>query len=185
MAGTSNYPRRAQANGFSTRLRDFTQGPRGPTDPRSYRALLGAGAPQTAGEGVAIDNKGRYELDPQPSTLEQIVAAAETLSLRAGALELLQRGRTFNYTTDTDYYVGQYAHMILADPASGDVTVHLPDASVSDMRTIYVKRIGAVANNVIVQPFGSQKIDAASSVTLPTKFDAITVICNGANWYIF
>ena len=57
-------------------LADFSTGPKGPNDPRSYRATQQAGAPQTPGKGLGIDTKGALEAKPGPTSLLEAVEAA-------------------------------------------------------------------------------------------------------------
>ena len=67
-------------------LADFTTGPKGPNDPRGYRAPMRAGAPKTAGPGLAVNPAGELQESPGASSL---VVAAQN----AGEGQLAEAGR--------------------------------------------------------------------------------------------
>ena len=58
----------------------------------------------------------------------------------------------------------------------GDVTVK--------KKKFRLKKIDSSANAITITPNGSQKIDGASSWTLSTQYEAITLVSDGSNWHV-
>ncbi len=81
-------------------------------------------------------------------------------------------------TKTSDYTVQADDQIILGN---GTVTITLL-APVKD-RAFTIKNIHA-SNTVTVATTGSETIDGASTISLSTQYDAITVISDGTNWYI-
>ncbi len=67
----------------------------------------------------------------------------------------------------------------LVDTGSGDVTIDLQEEVNS---RITVKKKTADANDVIVTATGT--IDGAASVILDTQYQAITIVCDGTDWWL-
>lgn len=182
MAGTRNVGSRPSTQ-FKTRLRDYTQGPRGPSDPRSYRALMQAGAPQTAGDGLDVSEEGKYVFSPGTDTLAKIVGAASDESLQFAIHEQNTRGKRFVFT-DVDYTVGDDEYLVLASAGiGGDFTVTLPLVLGQEMREIVIKRLGGEAL-ITVSAQSGEEIDGGSTVDLTSQWDSVTVICAGSKWYL-
>ena len=84
----------------------------------------------------------------------------------------------------TDYSAATSATTIFVDSSSNDVTVYLPDATLTSGKKFTVKN---VSNSDYVVTLSanlySQNIDDASTEGV-SYLDAITVISNGANWWI-
>lgn len=92
---------------------------------------------------------------------------------------------TFNTATKTsNYTVTTSDTVLLADAASGNITITLPAASSSSGYRFFIKRIDNSGNTVTVQRAGSDTIDGATSQTLDLQYTSITVVSNGSNWYI-
>ena len=73
-------------------------------------------------------------------------------------------------------------NMKLVDTSGGSVTVTLP-TSHNRGTTFQIKRNGA--NDVIIDTPDADTIDGAASYTIDVDLRAVTVVSDGANWYIF
>lgn len=75
-------------------------------------------------------------------------------------------------------------HVILADATAGDVTVTLPSASGVPGRVYIVKKTDSSGNGVIIDGQGAETIDGAATYTLTQQYEAITIVCDGTEWWI-
>lgn len=76
-------------------------------------------------------------------------------------------------------------NVIFADTTGGDVTVTLPAASASGNFRVYIKKVDASNNKVIISPDGSDTIEGNTSIEIIDEWEAFTLICNGVSaWYI-
>jgi hypothetical protein len=73
---------------------------------------------------------------------------------------------------------------IIANSTSGAITVSLPPAATANGRVFVVKRVNAGANNVTVDPFGSETIDGAATNVLSTQWAYVRFVSNGTAWFI-
>jgi hypothetical protein len=71
----------------------------------------------------------------------------------------------------------------LADCTSGNLTLSLPENDTAG-KIVVVKRIDSSANNVIISRTGSDTIDGSTEFRLYHIYETLTVVSNGANWYI-
>jgi hypothetical protein len=79
--------------------------------------------------------------------------------------------------TELDEYV-------FGNATSTSFNITLPTAVGADGQRYTIKKIDASANSVSVITSSSQTIDGASSVSLSSQWDYVTVIANGGNWLI-
>jgi hypothetical protein len=74
---------------------------------------------------------------------------------------------------------------VLADATTAAFAVTLPTAVGNDRKRFTIKRINAGANNVTVATTGGQTVDGdAAGVTLGSQWASVSVISNGAAWFI-
>jgi len=76
--------------------------------------------------------------------------------------------------------------LALVDTTGGAVTVTLPSPALEGGLAIVVQDVGgsALANNITVARFGSEKINGqASSKVLSTAYGRLTFYSNGTDWY--
>lgn len=73
--------------------------------------------------------------------------------------------------------------VVLADDASGSITVNLPTAVGVDS-LITVKKLSAAANTVTVTPDGSETIDGDASYALEDENEFVTLVSDGSNWFV-
>ena len=73
----------------------------------------------------------------------------------------------------------------LVNNSSTAVELDLPTASGNEGKKIHIKRNGTAT--VTIDPNGTEQIDnggAGSAITLDVQFEAVSLISNGANWFI-
>lgn len=83
-----------------------------------------------------------------------------------------------------DYTATVSDHTILCDATSGVVTITLPAVAGTSGRLYVIKKIDSSANNVVVDGNGSEVIDGATTQTLTSIYESITIQSNGSAWYI-
>ena len=91
-------------------------------------------------------------------------------------------GTARSVTTSTSIVSSDFA--IIADSTAGAITVSLPPAATANGRIFFVKRVNAGANNVTVDPFGSETIDGAATHVLTLQWHRVEIISNGTAWFI-
>jgi hypothetical protein len=74
-------------------------------------------------------------------------------------------------------------HVVLCDATSNNITINLPAAPISKGLQYHVKKIDSTANTVTVDGNGSQ-IDGELTVLLGSKYQGISIVSDGNNWYI-
>ena len=73
-------------------------------------------------------------------------------------------------------------HTKLCDCTSNAITVNL-DAANPGIQYI-IKKIDSSANAVTIAASGAETIDGAASITLPSQYQSVTLVCDGTNWFI-
>lgn len=108
---------------------------------------------------------------------------ALTSRLLIGAVNALQSPLSARTLTATGPAVmGDY--LILADATAGAMTVDLPPVATSIGALIVVKKTDASANAVTLDADGAETIDGAATQDLAAQYDALTVTCDGVQWWI-
>jgi len=127
-------------------------------------------------QAVAVDQSYYNSSTTTYNSLLYSWNGTELLGLTTGIVST----KTTNDTlTNTDAY-----GLTLVDASSGAVTITLPSALTSSALEFRVKKIDSSANNVIVDGDGSETIDGATTATITTQYESITLISNGTGWYI-
>lgn len=86
--------------------------------------------------------------------------------------------KTANYTTTaTDDY-------ILVDASGGSRTITL-HAAATATKPVHIKRINSGANTVIIDPNSTETVDGATTRTLTQQYEAVSLVSDGSNWYVF
>ena len=73
--------------------------------------------------------------------------------------------------------------IIKANCGAGDITLTLPAASGNSGMILKIKKI-STSNNVILDGNGSETIDSQLNITLESPLAAVSLICDGSNWYV-
>jgi hypothetical protein len=128
-----------------------------------------------------IDNgEGIYFIDSD--TIDFTVAATNFVSgvVKNNSITESKRSRTVETVTSSKTIDKD---ITLADCTSGNLTLSLPENDTAG-KIVVVKRIDSSANNVIISRTGSDTIDGSTEFRLYHIYETLTVVSNGANWYI-
>jgi len=90
-------------------------------------------------------------------------------------------------TVTGDVTLTKSNHAVRCDTTLVAITVNLPTATGNEGRRFKIKNVGTGGNDVTVDPFGSELIEGASTVTLvdsPDK-EAIEILSNNTSWEIW
>ncbi|MFZ2095670.1 MAG: hypothetical protein WAV05_03440 [Anaerolineales bacterium] len=94
-----------------------------------------------------------------------------------GSVAVSYKYVTSNYTATSSDCV------IAAGGGLSDIYIYLPNATSIPGRIYTIKQATGLID-VIIDPYGSQTIDGASTYSLPAAYYWITLISNGSNWWI-
>lgn len=135
-------------------------------------------------------------LDPANnlSELESIDSAIANLGLDAGGEHDIWLRRTGDRltgaievpvitTTDSAYTVGN-ERITLCDATSNAITVSLSTAATRKGRMHTIKKIDSSVNAITIDPHSSETIDGASTHTLSSQYDTVTLVSDGTEWFI-
>lgn len=87
--------------------------------------------------------------------------------------------------TETASYTAQvWDHTILCDAGGGAVTVSLPPAELVTGKVYVVRKIDASVNAVVIDPYSTETIDGAVSVSTTTRWTGWMIQSNGTAWFI-
>ena len=88
-------------------------------------------------------------------------------------------------TSNNTVNVSIHDSVVLVDASSGSGTVNLPDAStVNAGRSFLIKDTGSAATNSVTLGTNGGYIDGANSLTINEAHVAVTVVCDGSNYWI-
>ena len=72
----------------------------------------------------------------------------------------------------------------LCDCTSNAIALTIPSGSTAQVGNRYeIKKIDSSANAVTITATGAT-IDGAASITLPSQYQSVTLVCDGTNWFI-
>jgi len=98
-------------------------------------------------------------------------------NFQALGIQLAMTSKTADYTlTDVDFFIA-------VDSSSGNIDITLPSAVGRKGRQYEVKKT-VEANKVDIETAGVETIDGSANYTLNAQWNAVTVISDGANWFI-
>jgi hypothetical protein len=95
--------------------------------------------------------------------------------------------KTINYsdTSSGDYTLtSSYNTLLVNTNNSNGITLNLPPASSVAGRIYNIKKTADNIYNLIINPNGSEKIDADTQITITTNYKYAQIQSDGANWYI-
>lgn len=87
-------------------------------------------------------------------------------------------------TKTTTYAATTSDDLILCDASGGAFTVTLYAASGNSGRVLKLKKTDSSVNAVTIDGNSSETIDGATTTTLSTQYEIVTIICDGSNWHI-
>ena len=125
------------------------------------------------------------------------VPSAPTITPTAGAISWAEAGavrtRTSSGTTTTvagdlvvktaNYTCAATDSVVLATGGASGITITLPTATTKGQRYT-IKKTDSAAGAVTVATTSSQTIDGATTKTLAAQYDRLTVVSDGAAWFI-
>ena len=88
--------------------------------------------------------------------------------------------QTVTGTSDT---LGDLDHTHLCDCTSNAITINLPAASQAGRR-YEIKKIDATSNAVTIDGNGSETIDGATTITITSQYESVTIVSDGQDWFI-
>lgn len=88
-------------------------------------------------------------------------------------------------TVSADATLNSANHIVLVNAVGGNKNITLPDAVEVPNFQFAIKKIDASVNIVTVLPSGSQTIDGISSRIINTQYEAVLLVSDGLNWFIF
>jgi hypothetical protein len=97
---------------------------------------------------------------------------------------VLQTSRRRIRTVTTTDTFGANDDTIVADATGAAFSVNLPAVATSARLEFCLKRSNAGANNVTLQANAAETIDGANTYVLTVQYQAVTVQCDGAVWWI-
>lgn len=96
------------------------------------------------------------------------------------AIEGMSAGRS----VASDGPITEADRFLLADASAGPVTLTLPPVSDNAGAIYSVKKVDASANAVTIAGNNGELIDGSAIQTLAAQYDALTVYCDGVDWFI-
>jgi len=111
----------------------------------------------------------------------------EEIFRMVGATEPFMQLTSLGYgvKTVTAAYTAAYDAVIRCDASAGAFTVSLPTASGIKGKAYLIKKVDSSANAVTIDPYGTETIDGAATVTLASQYDSVIVVSDGTNWMKF
>jgi hypothetical protein len=107
---------------------------------------------------------------------------AQTLSSKTLTTPTIN-GVTFGVTSQTSAYTATASvTVILCSATTAAFTVTLPTAASVAGRQYTIKKTDSSANAVTVGTTSSQTIDGSTTYSLPSQYNFVTVVSDGANW---
>lgn len=118
-----------------------------------------------------------FDINTDNSTLE---VNSDTLRIKDFGVTEVKRSRTIESVTSSKT---ADKDITLVDATSSNITISLPENANSG-RIMVVKRKDGSSNTVVVQRTGSDTIDGSNSWQLYYRFETLTFVSDGADWYI-
>lgn len=112
------------------------------------------------------------------STLDDFVRA------QSGFIAQLYAGKKAYASVSTTYTLLATDGLVECDATSAAFTVTLTAVASSLGRVITIKKIDSSANAVTVDGNASETIDGATTYTLSTQYDSVTLHCDGTKWNV-
>jgi hypothetical protein len=94
--------------------------------------------------------------------------------------QLLGSGNTPITTISTTTTLDATYYTVLC---SATLTVNLPAAASSSGQVYNIKNIGS-GTTITIDPNASETIDGATTYTLTTQYESVSIQCDGSNWFI-
>ncbi len=86
--------------------------------------------------------------------------------------------------SDSPYTALATDELILCNATGGAITVNLPAAASSSGKTFTIKKTDSGTNAVTIDGNASETIDGGTTYAISTQYEAVTIVCDGSNWFI-
>jgi len=114
------------------------------------------------------------------------VGLVEVARLQGAAEPFMQLSSLgYGVKTITADYIAAYDAVIRCDASAGALTISLPTASGITGKAYLIKKVDSSANAITIDPYGTETIDGAATVTLASQYDSVIVVSDGTNWMKF
>lgn len=144
------------------------------------RLAISANGNLTWGSGAAVADSRLYRSGAKELTVDDGAGGSATLGIKGTTTT--QARKVQQITTAASPYAALTTDDVIFANPGGAQTITLPAASAG--RRITVKRVNNSANVVTVSP-ASGTIDGGASIALAGGgYDAVTVVCDGTNWWV-
>lgn len=87
-------------------------------------------------------------------------------------------------TVTSDYEIKPTDRIVLGDASAAAVFLDLPSAVGQAGLLFNIKRISSGDNDLIIRAAPGETLDGESAIPLLLQWESMTVVSNGANWYI-
>lgn len=85
-------------------------------------------------------------------------------------------------TITTDGTATDSDNIILVDTSADNVELALPTASTIEGKGITIIKVSSDANTLTINPYGAETINGASTATISTQYEGMSVSSDGSNW---
>lgn len=110
----------------------------------------------------------------------KILAFAEGVSVSAPTQTPLT---TYTVATKTAAYTATTAdEVLICDTTSAAFTLTLPTAVGNTGKSFWIHKIGTAANDLTIDPNGSQTIDGQTTMLLSGQYRSVQIVSDGSNW---
>lgn len=100
------------------------------------------------------------------------------------ALERVFAGSYQMRSVNASGAIGIGDQVVLADATSGAITLNLPRANTVAGRSLYVKKIDATGNQVVLDGDQAELIDGIATFALVAQHEVVKIFSDGKNWHI-
>lgn len=83
-----------------------------------------------------------------------------------------------------DYNMVDSDDVILTNSSSVNITIKLPNPNSVSKKNLDIKKIDNTIYTTIIIPYNTETIDGSTSKILETQYQNITLITDGANWFV-
>lgn len=120
-----------------------------------------------------------------PSGTDVIGTTADDfIRAHSGFIAQLYAGKKAYASVSTTYTLLATDGLVECDATAGAFAVTLTAAASSLGRLVTIKKIDASANAITVTASGAETIDGANTYALSTRYDAVTLHCDGVTWNV-
>ncbi len=149
----------------------------GTTDTQTLSAkTLTSPVINTSVSGTAILDEDNMVSDSATQLATQQSIKAYVDSQTGATLSVANKTGAYTATTSDD--------VITCDSSGGTFTITLYAASTNSGRKLVIKKTDSSYNIVTIDGNASETVDGATTTTLATQYESVTLICDGSNWVI-